>query len=606
MEKPDLSVIPDKPGVYLYKDSKNRIVYVGKALSLRKRITSYFDSSHKSIKTHHMLQSARNLDYIITANEVEALLLEANLIKTEKPKYNILLKDSKGYPYIKITKEIFPRVMFTRDTSDDNAEYFGPFVDANNLRGILKSILKVFPLRSCSNSRFKQGKTCINYQIKRCKGPCAGLINDREYHKLVCEIKDFFRGNISKLEETLDAEMKRYAAYLMFEEAAETRDRLNALGKLFTNQKVVLPVEKHIDSFVFGKHKEIDFVTMSFIRNGKLIGLSTKIIDNQKQDDDCLTFIAQFYSVVRQFPEEIFISPVLEKEKSTLLESAISKLSGKRISIRQKGFKQLVALAENNGVSHVEKYLQNRDTGIQMMDRLSRVLFLKKPPETVQCVDISHLSGDMTIGASVYWKKDIGFVKKYYRKYNIRNVDNDDVKAIYQVMSRKAENIIDGSEQNSDLYIIDGGKGQLNAAVKAFEEKGLSANLCSISKGRSKNDEKFKQAESIEEIHLPGRKNPVKLKRNDKALLFAANIRDEAHRFVISALRQKALKGYRKSPLLQIEGLGEKRLKALLTEFPDIYSRDDITAESIKNHCSIPADVCRRIVEFVKEYRKQN
>jgi len=601
LEKPDMNAIPDKPGVYLFKDRKEQIIYVGKALSLRKRLTSYFDSSLKPVKTERMLKRAAALDYIITNNEVEALLLEANMIKTEKPRYNILLKDSKGYPYIKVTGEDFPRVMFTRDTSDENADYFGPFVQAQNLRGILRSLLKVFPLRSCTDTRFRQGKTCINYQIKRCKGPCEGLISKTDYNKIVSEIRDFFKGDMEKLRNALKYEMESYAEKLMFEEAAEVRNRRQSLGKLFTSQKVVLENDKHIDSFVFGRHKGIDYVTQCFVRSGKLIGLNTKIIEDREYFGDEISYVTQFYSTIRQFPEELFVYPVITKNDSSILSSALNKLSGKNIIVRQRGLGNLVPVAQNNGINFVEKYIENKDTVNQMTERLKNLLHIDDDIRKIQCVDISHLSGEMTVGASVFWDKSKGFVKNNYRKYNLKNLSNNDVEAVYQLVRRKAENIVQGSEQGSDVYIIDGGIAQLNAAVKAFGEIGMHVNVCSISKGRSRSDEKFDSAESIEEIHVPGRKNSIRLKRNDKALLLTAKMRDEAHRFVIKALRQKALKNYRKSPLLQIDGLGEKRLKILLTEFPDIYSNAELTAAEIAEKCSIPVNVCERILKFIEK-----
>ncbi|HCW93185.1 MAG TPA: hypothetical protein DHM44_05845 [Flexistipes sinusarabici] len=601
MKKTDMNAIPDKPGVYLFKDRREQIIYVGKALSLRRRLASYFDSSPKPVKTERMLKRALSLDYIITNNEVEALLLEANMIKTEKPRYNILLKDSKGYPYIKVTREDFPRVMFTRNTSEEKADYFGPFVQAQNLRGILKSLLKVFPLRSCTDTRFRQGKTCINYQIKRCKGPCEGLISKTEYNKIVSEIRDFFKGNMEKLQSTLKNEMESYAEKLMFEEAAEVRNRMQSLGKLFTNQKIVMENDKHIDCFVFGRHKEIDYVTQCFIRSGKLIGLNTKIIEDREYLGDDVSYVMQFYSTLRQFPEELFVYPQPAGNDSRVLSSALNKLSGKDIVIRQRGLGNLVPVAQNNGINFVEKYIENKDTVHQMTERFKKVLHLDNDIKTIQCVDISHLSGEMTVGASVFWDKSRGFVKNNYRKYNLKNLSNNDVEAVYQLVRRKAENIAHGSEEGSDIYIIDGGIAQLNAAVKAFGKTGINANICSISKGRSRSGEKFDFAESIEEIHVPGRKNSIRLKRNDKALLLAAKMRDEAHRFVITALRQKALKNYKKSPLLQIDGLGEKRLKILLTEFPDIYSNFELTAEEIAEKCSIPLNICERVLRFVKK-----
>ena len=387
---------------------------------------------------------------------------------------------------------------------------------------------------------------------------------------------------------------------LNFEEAAAFRDRIRALETLFSNQTVILEnTNKSVDGFIFHEFEQIQGVTVVIVRGGKLLGSKTYFFDSFIEQDMEETFILQFYSKSRQIPDEIFIYPENSVD-SNLIEKAIFSLSNKKTKIRKRKIEGLIKYGLNNGKLQTELYKNKNSHTEYSLNKLKTLFNLSTHPEYLECVDISHLSGNHTVGVSIAWH-DNDFHKKSYRKYKITTAENDDFKAIYEVFTRKAKKIIANKEKQADIYIIDGGIGQLNVAVKTFEEQGLNGNFMSISKGRSIADLKHQGQFSIESIHIYGRANPLKLKRNDKLLLFVQKLRDEAHRFVITYSRNLALKQLTASPLLKVKGLGKQRLKKLLTEFPDIHSNKDITPELISEKTKIPKNIAEEIVNYLQK-----
>lgn len=597
----DLTTIPQKPGVYLFLSSKGTILYVGKAKSLRSRVSSYFNNSSKAIKTEKMLFHAHDIKIIITENEVEAFLLESNLIKTEKPKYNILLKDAKGYPYIKVTAEQFPRIMVARNTSDSNATYFGPFVNASGLRDIVHTLQKIFPLRNCTETKFREKKLCMNYQIKRCLGPCEHMVSHRDYINNVQHLKNFFSGHTKNIRHTFEAQMKSAADSLDFETAALFRDRLKTLDCLFSNQSVTLSgFDKFLDGFVFHSFAGISGVTMMIIRNSKLIGTKTDLFEEELSADLIESFVMQFYSHLRQFPDEFFISSDCIEPNTDIISSALSQMSQKKMICRKKGIKGLIDHGLNNGRLQTELFTQKTEHSYYALQKMQSLFSTENTPNRVECIDISHLSGNFTVGVSIVWENK-EFHKNAYRKYKINSAENDDFKSIYEVICRKLERIKSGNEETPDILIIDGGIGQLNAAQKASDDTGVSLNLMGISKGRSIKGKEHTQTTSIESIHIPGRMNPLNLKRHDKLLLFVQKLRDESHRFVIEYSRKLALKNMTRSPLSEIDGIGPNRLKKLLTEFPDIHKNMQISATDINHRCQIPMNIAEKVIEFIQQ-----
>lgn len=605
MSKPkfqiNLSDISQKPGVYMFMDAKGRVIYVGKAKNLRNRLSSYFNAGVKTIKTEKMLTHASNVKTIVTENEVEAFLLEANLIKTEMPKYNILLKDSKGYPYVKLTNEEYPRLIFTRQTNDEEATYFGPFVNVGDLKHIIEMLLHTFPLRTCSSYRLKEGKICLKYQIKKCPGPCENLISHEDYMKTVKSIKEFFKGNVEEVKDILTKQMKAYASNLAFEEAGKIRDRILSLDKLFSKQSVSnISDERNIDVFYKHSISGVTGITQIFVRSGKMIGVSTHFFDSI-EDELLERFIMQFYSNTRQFPEYIALAG---DEYDETIEEALTAMAGKKVHIRKRGIQGLIDLAKNNAELQTESYLQKVGERKDVSKRLADMIKVEQVSR-VECIDISHLGGNFTVGVSVAAANG-ELAKQYYRKYKIKTAGNDDFQSMCELFLRKGENIAEGSEEQADLYIIDGGLGQLNSAIKAAELSGITAPFISISKSRSLRPVKHEFENTIEQIHLPNRKNPVIMKKNDPLLHFIQHLRDESHRFAITYSRSLALKNITKSPLLQIEGMGEKRLKQLLTAIPDIHTRKDLTVNIIKDYGKIPEELAEKVLKFLEEEKSAN
>lgn len=597
MDKYPLHEIPEYPGVYLFTGKKGEILYVGKAKNLRSRVSSYFADTDKPVKVLRMVQAAVSLRFVVTDNEAEALLLEANFIKTEQPRYNIRLKDSKSYPYIKITGERFPKLAVTRNTSDENSSYFGPFVNASELRGILAEILRVFPLRSCNDRKFSEKKHCLKFQIKKCLGPCEGTITEEEYMKMVEQIRTFFKGDTDGVKERLKADMAAYSERMEYEKAAFIRDRLRSMEKLFYRQTVVFTDEhRAVDVFIPHTFENLPGITMQFIRNGKLIGSETVFFEDEDAENILESYIMQFYGQVRQFPDVVVPFGL---DDNSRLADALSKMAGKKKTVITRGFKKLHETALENARIQTETHIRQLGRRKDVGERLKSLLKTDRDIRRIECIDISHLGGNHTVGVAVT-SIDGHLAKGEYRKYKIKSAENDDFTSIYELFTRKMENIAEGSETAADLYIIDGGIGQLNSAVRAAEEAGSDSLFISISKGRSIKFMKHEGAESIESIHLYGRKNPVNLKKNDPLLMSVQRMRDEAHRFAITYSRSLALKNLTKSPMLGIEGLGEKRLRKLLETMPDIYARKGITAEEINIETGIPLDVCLRVAEYLR------
>jgi len=597
MLKIDMKDIPENPGVYLYIGKNGEILYVGKAKNLRNRVSSYFvDFDNKPMKTRKMLNAALDLRFVVASSEAEALLLENNIIKTEKPRYNVRLKDSKTYPYIRITDDDYPKLLVTRETKQ-KGEYFGPFVDVANMRAIVDELLRAFPLRSCSDSKFNEGKLCLKYQIKKCLGPCEKLISKNRYSALVGQIRDFFNGDYRELKTRMQDEMMRLSDKMEFEEAAAIRDRIRNMDKLFIKQTVVLSDEKRsVDVFTPHVFDNVSGITMMFIRGGKLIGSRTEILEDEVSENILESFVVQSYSKLGSFPDMLSISDLEEVDS---LHQALEQMAGRKIIMRKRGFTELHKLGLENGKIQTALYVKKLGKRKDIAVRLKEITGYSDEIRRIECVDISHLGGTGTVGVSIVARNG-EFFKPEYRKYRIKSAENDDFVSIYELFSRKFENIKEGSEPEADLYVVDGGIGQLNSALKAAREAGVDANFISISKGRSIKSLKDKQEESIESIHLPGRKNPLNLKKNSPVLLFVQKVRDESHRFAIEYSRKLALKNFKKSPLLEISGMGEKSLKKLLEAFPDIYNQKGLTAEEISEKSGIPLPLATKVVNFVK------
>ncbi|MCD8492209.1 MAG: excinuclease ABC subunit UvrC, partial [Geovibrio sp.] len=386
MDKYPLHEIPEYPGVYLFTGKKGEILYVGKAKNLRSRVSSYFADTDKPVKVLRMVQAAVSLRFVVTDNEAEALLLEANFIKTEQPRYNIRLKDSKSYPYIKITGERFPKLAVTRNTSDENSSYFGPFVNASELRGILAEILRVFPLRSCNDRKFSEKKHCLKFQIKKMLGPCEGTITEEEYMKMVEQIRTFFKGDTDGVKERLKADMAVYSERMEYEKAAFIRDRLRSMEKLFYRQTVVFTDEhRAVDVFIPHTFENLPGITMQFIRNGKLIGSETVFFEDEDAENILESYIMQFYGQVRQFPDVVVPFGL---DDNSRLADALSKMAGKKKTVITRGFKKLHETALENARIQTETHIRQLGRRKDVGERLKSLLKTDRDIRRIECIDI--------------------------------------------------------------------------------------------------------------------------------------------------------------------------------------------------------------------------
>jgi excinuclease ABC subunit C len=414
---------------------------------------------------------------------------------------------------------------------------------------------------------------------------------------MVKEVRDFFNGDYESIKERLTAEMMRLSDKMDFEEAAKLRDRIRNIERLFIKQTVVLAEDKRsIDLFVPHTIDNVSGITVLFVRGGKLVGSRTDIFEDENPEEVLESYVLQLYSSDVSFPEMISIFGL---EDTETLHDAVEKSAGRKIVLRKRGFSQLYALGLENGRVQTDQYLKKLSRRRDISQRLKEITEYDGEIKRVECVDISHLGGKGTVGVSVV-TIDGDFANSQYRKYKIKSAENDDFVSIYELFSRKFENIKEGSEPLADLYIVDGGIGQLNSALKAMQEQGVSANFISISKGRSIKFMKDRQEDSIESIHLPGRKNALNLKKNSPVLLFVQKIRDESHRFAITYSRKLALKDFKKSPMLDISGMGEKSLKKILETYPDIYNEKTLTPLELSETCKIPITLAEKVVVFIK------
>ncbi|MEW6417404.1 MAG: excinuclease ABC subunit UvrC [Nitrospirota bacterium] len=568
-----LSTVPSKPGVYIFKTAKERVLYVGKAKDLRNRLRSYFQKSSKfDPRKTAMMRDVRDFNYVVTDNELEALVLEANLIKQYKPRFNVILRDDKNYPYLKLTvNEEWPRLEVVRRIKKDGALYFGPYVPAGSMWETLAFIRRNFQIRDCRYPLDKPMRPCIQHQMGRCLAPCAGLISREEYLKLIDEVRLFLSSKNKDLIEGLEKKMLRLSEEMRFEEAARIRDRIKALEKAMESQKVVAPELGDIDVIGFYRvDSEVSFETL-FIRNGIMIGSRDFFIKNMGNTPDSElmhSFITQLYSKEIIPPAEIIASMLPEELKSLKIWLGQRKGAGVKISLPKMGKKkELVDMASENArlAYRSKKELKFDDLLYDIKERLK----LKRLPEDIGAIDVSTISGNESVGAFVYWSEG-EFRKDMYRRLKIKTVQGVDD---YSMTGEIIERIIRNLEGNlPSLVIIDGGKGQLEIARKViakdiaiFKEPPM---LIAIAKDPDR-------------AYLTRFEEPVDLEDRSRSSLLLKNIRDEAHRFAVGYHRKLREKGFLQSPLERIPGIGKKRRFELLKVFGSIEGIRNATIDEI-------------------------
>ena len=598
-----LAAVPLDPGVYLLKDRSGKVIYVGKAKSLRPRVQSYFRGGDERHQVQFLVRRVGDLECLITRNEKEALILENNLIKQYKPRYNIRLKDDKSYVSVKITSgDPWPRVLVTRRIARDGSRYFGPFHSASAVRDTLDVIRKVFPLRTCSDPVFRnRTRPCLEYQIKRCLGPCVLPVDRTEYEQHLRAVTLLLEGKDSQLRTLLEKRMREAAAGLRFEEAARFRDQLRAIEKTGERQGAVRHGGGDCD--VFGLYREGGFIEAQvlMIRSGKLTAnQSFGFADWELPDEEVLSsLLTQFYQGERFVPDEILLPIAIDdaEPRADLLRERKGRIVS--ILVPRRGEKvRLVELAKTNAR---QAFLERRDdeersekTARELQDKLQ----LRNPPKRVECVDISTFQGGETVGSVVSFDEGRADPARY-RRFRIRTVvGTDDFASMREVLERRLRA---GLEKNDlpDLLVIDGGRGQLGVASAVCADLGVAGlDVVGLAKMRVERSPTSPEVERTEErVFLPGRVNPVVLARNSTALFLLQRVRDEAHRFAITyhqKLRDRAR--LQASPLQAIAGIGDERRRVLLRHFGSLTR---VRAAAVEEIAAVPG-FGRSLAERIK------
>ena len=600
--KKELTLIPKLPGVYRMLNDKGEILYVGKAKNLPNRLKSYVSEKNHIIRTERMLSQTRKLEITTTSNESEALLLEANLIKKYKPKFNILLRDDKSFPFIFIgNKDQWPQIKRHRGKKTKEGFYFGPFASAGSANWTIKMIQKIFHLRVCDDTVFKnRQRPCILYQIKRCSGPCVGYIEKDEYKKTVNDAIEFVSGKSRKIQKNLSDQMEQASESLDFEKAVILRDRIKSLNIIQSSQRI--NEANLIEADVIAGYKESGktCIQVFFYRSKQNWGNQAffpKHDPDEKLSDILNSFVSQFYEN-KSVPSSIILSEEI-KEK-ILIEKTLSQKEEKQIniSVAKKGSKlKVVQQAIKNAKDSLNRKLYESQNNKELFDSVASKFNLETSINLIEVYDNSHIQGTNSVGALIAYG-DEGFIKKRYRKFNIKLVQNeqDDYGMMREVLNRRFKRAI--QEKDSyltfpDLVLVDGGKGQYSVARETLNELGLhDLPIVAIAKGKLRN--------SGNETFFHNGKE-FKFEKNDPTLFFLQRIRDESHRFAISAHRAKRKRAISKSLLDQIEGIGSIRKRALLNHFGSARAVESASLDEIKSVEGVEAKVAKKIYNFFHE-----
>lgn len=574
-----LQNLPENPGVYQFLDETGKVIYVGKAKSLKNRVRQYFHKNLNSGKTEALVRKITDLELIVTDSEVEALVLENNLIKELKPRYNILLKDDKTYPYIVVTKEPYPRVFPTRTVIQDGSKYFGPYTDVKSMKSSLRLIKTMFKVRSCKhyiNQEFidkRRVKVCLDYHIKKCDGPCEGLVTEFEYNSMIKQVVKILRGKINDLISELKQQMADFALNMQFERAAELRDKIKELEVYSSKQKIITTDFKDRDIFAIAYLNKDCICTIFNIRSGKLIGKKELRVTLEISDEISNIYeslVKLYYQMPVEIPEEIIIESALEEPESILdwlTQKAESKV--KFILPESKDLKSIFNMCKHNAELQLKEWQLHkakREGQVNFaVQSLQRDLRLAKPPIKIECFDISNLQGSDIVASMVVFEN--GQPKKSeYRKFIIESVNEgtpNDFESMREVIVRRYTRLKEENKPFPDLIMIDGGKGQLSSAIESLTRIGAD------------NYQIISLAKKLEEVFLPNQSESIMIPKTSSALKLLQQVRDEAHRFAITFHRQRRDKRTLQTELTDIDGIGEKIAEKLLKEVGSV--------EQIKN-----------------------
>lgn len=591
--KAKIKDVPNDPGVYMMLSSSGEIIYVGKAKNLKNRLRSYFfNLSNRTAKVMAMLEHVADFRYIICASEVDALLTENNLIKKYSPRYNILLKDDKAYPFLRIDmKEPYPTIKLVRKLENDGAKYFGPYMQSVNIRDIFDLIHTAFPIRDCKRDLSKPSRPCLNAHLDRCIAPCTGKVSEKEYKAEIQKVIDFLKGNDREVERVLTDKMKKFAAEENFEVALNYRNKLQLLDKLVQKQVSSLPKDFNLDIFAFETNGIVSAINMLVVRGGKLVGGENVI--SQSADEDIASYILQYYQNNAPLCDEI-VTDCVERAKS--LEDAINGLCSHTVRVvepKQGVRKQLLELAHSNAYDAMTKHGTQEERKAQRTQgaviQLAEILNLHTLPNRMECFDISHISGTDKVASMVVFVG--GESKKaHYRKFRIKTVEgNNDFACMKEVLIRRLREIGTSEDESlssvPDLLVIDGGKGQLAYAMEAQKETGRE------------DIEILSLAERYEEVYLKSApKTAVILPKDSVALQLLQRIRDEAHRFAITFHRNLRSKHLSESALKNVEGVGKVLCARLIKEFGSVEEIKLKSAEEIASVDGVSNVLAQRIL----------
>jgi excinuclease ABC subunit C len=602
-----LQAVPDSPGVYLFRDKRTQVIYVGKALRLRDRLRSYFTPGYApTAQVAELIRKAHDFEFVTTANEVEALVLENDFIKNYRPRYNIRLKDDKNYLYLKLpVTEEFPRVHYSRRVQKDGALYFGPYTSAQSLRSTVKSIRQLLPFRTCSDEIFKQGKVCLDFHIKRCPGPCERRISSEDYKARINEVALFMEGRSDQLVRELRGRMEAAATRLDFENAARYRDQLHSIERIADRQKVLVHGRDDQDIVAYARNGSDVYVEVAYIRQGKMVGHDGHPLDgaaDAAEPELLRGFLLQYYSSATHVPRTVILPGSVEEPE--LITGWLSQKRGGPVAfeIPQRGRKRALVtqLSETATQELQQQRIQadyDRSRTEPMLAALAEALDLETTPKRIECYDISNIQGDSAVGSMVVFE-DGRPRNDHYRHFRIKYVPGpNDFAMLQEVLRRRLERLESAQRREDaevvgdrsftsrpDLILIDGGRGQLSAALEVLEEAGFA------------DIPTFALAKEREEIFAPDRVDPIVQERNSPGMFLVQRIRDEAHRFAITHHRKVRARKALTSPLDSVEGIGPARKRALLRHFGSVQAIRDAPVDEIVK-LGIPERLAVRLKE---------
>lgn len=588
-----VSHLPTTPGVYLWHDKYNRIIYVGKAINLRNRVRSYVrQDANRAPKVTAMMRRAVDVEIIQTKTEMEALILENTLIKEHHPKYNIMLRDDKTYPYIKVAvQEDFPRVYMTRRMERDGAKYFGPFTDVTAVHQVLKLLYLYYPLRTCRS--MKVDRPCLQYHMHYCEAPCVGLVKAEKYRTYIDEVVQLFEGKHTPLLDTIQKKMEDAAEQLEFEQAARYRDQLTSIGKIQEKQRMVTQ-RGDLDVLGIAMEGNLACVQLLFIRGGRLLGRENYFVNTEGDEAEIIMteFIKQYYGSTTFIPKELLLP--MESSEQQLFTEWFTDMKGQNvdISVPQRGYKKdMINMAHENAQTFLNERRRQWQHEIDKtggaVKRLAEVLDLPRLPERMECFDISHTQGAETVASMVVFEGGKP-AKKEYRRFKLKTTQGkpDDFKSMAEIMERRYGNETDWPMP--DLIVIDGGKGQLNAALPLIRQVGVvDVPVISLAK-------------RIEEVFVEGKSDSIILSHHTPELQLLQQIRDEAHRFAITYHRKLRGKRNLESILDHIEGIGPKRRQALWKEFGTLEKMKEASVEALEQVESMNRKSAQTLYNFFR------